>query len=43
MGQIMSWMLDPSLTWNIEPIAGELKVPVIVKGICRPADALQAR
>jgi 4-hydroxymandelate oxidase len=43
MGQIMSWMLDPSLTWkDIESIASEVKVPVIVKGICRADDALQA-
>jgi 4-hydroxymandelate oxidase len=43
MGQIMSWKLVPSLTWkDIETIAGKLKVPVIVKGICRPNDALQA-
>ena len=27
---------------DIETIAGGLKVPVIVKGICRPDDALQA-
>jgi 4-hydroxymandelate oxidase len=43
MGEIMSWMLNPSLTWkDIESIAGEVNVPVIVKGICRPDDALQA-
>jgi isopentenyl diphosphate isomerase/L-lactate dehydrogenase-like FMN-dependent dehydrogenase len=43
MGQIMSWMLDPSLTWkDIEAITSEVSVPVIVKGICRVDDALQA-
>ncbi len=43
MGEIMSWMLNPSLTWkDIESIAGEVTVPVIVKGICRADDALQA-
>jgi 4-hydroxymandelate oxidase len=43
LGQIMSWMLDPSLTWkDIETIASDVKVPVIVKGICRADDAVQA-
>lgn len=43
MGQIMSWMLDPALTWrDIAWLAGEVDVPVIVKGICRPDDAVQA-
>ncbi|HEY5778388.1 MAG TPA: alpha-hydroxy acid oxidase [Terrimicrobiaceae bacterium] len=43
MGQIMSWMLDPSLNWkDIESIASEVNVPVIVKGICRADDALLA-
>jgi 4-hydroxymandelate oxidase len=43
MGEIMSWMLDPSLTWkDVESIASEVEVPVIVKGICRADDALQA-
>lgn len=40
MGQIMSWMLDPALTWkDISWLAGEAGVPVLVKGICRPDDA----
>ncbi len=43
MGQIMSWMLDPALTWrDIAWLASEVDVPVIVKGICRPDDALLA-
>ena len=43
MGEIMSWMLNPSLMWkDIESIAGEVNLPVIVKGICRADDALQA-
>jgi len=43
MAQIMSWMLDPSLTWkDIEWIAGLSSVPVLVKGICRPDDAALA-
>lgn len=40
MGDIMSWMLDPSATWpDIEWLAGETNVPVLVKGLCRPEDA----
>lgn len=40
MGAMMSWMLDPSLTWNdIAWLAGETSVPVLVKGICRADDA----
>jgi 4-hydroxymandelate oxidase len=43
MGQIMSWMLDPSLTWkDVESMTSQVKVPVILKGICRADDALQA-
>jgi 4-hydroxymandelate oxidase len=43
MGEIMSWMLDPSLTWkDIEWLAGETTAPVLVKGICRADDALRA-
>jgi len=40
MGAMMSWMLDPSLTWNdIAWLAEEVSVPVLVKGICRADDA----
>lgn len=43
MGQIMSWMLDPALTWrDIAWLAAEVNVPVLVKGLCRPDDALLA-
>jgi 4-hydroxymandelate oxidase len=43
MGEIMSWMLDPSLAWkDIESIASDVRVPVLVKGICRADDAVQA-
>jgi len=43
MGDIMSWMLDPSITWrDIEWVASEANVPVLVKGICRADDALRA-
>jgi 4-hydroxymandelate oxidase len=43
MGEIISWMLNRSPTWkDIESIAGEVKVPLLVKGICRADDALQA-
>ncbi len=43
MGQIMSWMLDPALTWrDIAWLANEVNVPVLVKGLCRPDDAVLA-
>ena len=43
MQDIMSWMLDASLTWrDIEWLAGEAGIPVLVKGICRADDALLA-
>lgn len=43
MGDIMSWMLDPSLTWrDIEWLAGEVRIPVLVKGVCRADDAVLA-
>lgn len=43
MGEILSWMLDPALTWrDIEWLVGETKVPVLVKGVCRPDDAREA-
>ena len=43
MGDIMSWMLDPSLTWkDIAWLASEVKIPVLVKGVCRADDAVLA-
>jgi 4-hydroxymandelate oxidase len=43
MGQAFSWMLDASLTWNdLDWLCSLTKLPVIVKGICRPDDANRA-
>lgn len=43
MKEIMSWMLDPALTWkDIAWLADIAKVPVLVKGICRADDAVEA-
>lgn len=43
MTEILSWMLDPALTWrDLEWLAAEAGVPVLVKGICHPDDAREA-
>ncbi len=43
LGDTMSWMLDPTLTWkDIAWLAGEANLPVLVKGLCRPDDAVLA-
>lgn len=43
MAQILSWMLDPALTWrDIEWLSAAAGVPVLVKGVCRPEDAREA-
>jgi 4-hydroxymandelate oxidase len=43
MAQILSWMLDPALTWrDIEWLSVESGMPVLVKGVCRPEDAREA-
>jgi 4-hydroxymandelate oxidase len=43
MAEILSWMLDLSLTWrDLEWLAAVAGVPVIVKGVCRPDDAREA-
>jgi isopentenyl diphosphate isomerase/L-lactate dehydrogenase-like FMN-dependent dehydrogenase len=43
LAEIMSWMLNPSVTWkDIEWLAEMSSVPVLVKGICRPDDAREA-
>jgi len=43
MAEILSWMLDLSLTWrDLEWLAAEAGVPVLVKGVCRPEDAREA-
>jgi isopentenyl diphosphate isomerase/L-lactate dehydrogenase-like FMN-dependent dehydrogenase len=43
MAEIMSWMLNPALTWqDIAWLAGATPLPVLVKGVCRADDARQA-
>jgi 4-hydroxymandelate oxidase len=43
MAEILSWMLDPALDWrDLEWLAAEAGLPVLVKGICRPDDAQEA-
>lgn len=43
LAEIMSWMLNPSVTWkDIEWLAEMSSVPVLVKGVCRPDDAREA-
>jgi len=43
MGDIMSWMLDDSLTWkDIGWLADQSDLPVLIKGVCRADDARQA-
>jgi isopentenyl diphosphate isomerase/L-lactate dehydrogenase-like FMN-dependent dehydrogenase len=40
MGQAFTWMLDASVTWkDVDWLASITKLPVILKGICRPDDA----
>ncbi len=40
MGQAFTWMLDSSVTWkDVEWLRSLTKLPVIIKGICRPDDA----
>jgi len=43
MGQAFSWMLDASVTWrDVGWLCSMTKLPVLVKGICRPDDAQRA-
>jgi len=43
MGQAFAWMLDPSVTWkDVDWLCSLTKLPVILKGICRPDDAKRA-
>jgi 4-hydroxymandelate oxidase len=40
MGQAFTWMLDASLTWkDAEWLCSITRLPVLLKGICRPEDA----
>ena len=43
MGQAFAWMLDPSVTWmDVDWLCSLTRLPVILKGICRPDDAKRA-
>lgn len=43
MGQAFTWMIDPSLTWkDVDWLCSQTRLPVILKGICRPDDARRA-
>ena len=40
MGQAFAWMLDASLTWkDVDWLCSLTRLPVLLKGICRPDDA----
>jgi 4-hydroxymandelate oxidase len=43
MGQAFTWMLDASVTWkDVDWLCSLTKLPVLIKGICRPDDAERA-
>jgi len=43
MGQAFSWMIDASVTWkDVDWLCSITKLPVLLKGICRPDDAREA-
>ena len=43
MGQAFAWMLDASVTWkDVDWLRSLTKLPVVLKGICRPHDAKRA-
>ncbi len=43
MGQAFTWMLDPSVTWDdVDWLCSLTRLPVLLKGICRPDDAIRA-
>ncbi len=43
IGESLGWTIDPSLSWkDLERLASWTSRPVLVKGVCRPDDALQA-
>lgn len=43
MGQAFTWMLDASVTWkDVDWLCSLTKLPVLIKGICRPDDAQRA-
>jgi 4-hydroxymandelate oxidase len=43
LGAAFDWMLDATLTWkDFEQVCASTRLPVLVKGICRPDDAVSA-
>jgi 4-hydroxymandelate oxidase len=43
LGQSFAWMIDASLQWkDLDWLAGISKLPIIIKGVCRPDDAITA-
>jgi 4-hydroxymandelate oxidase len=43
MGQAFGWMLDASLSWrDVDWLAGITPLPLVLKGVCRPDDAVRA-
>ncbi len=43
MGQAFGWMVDASLTWKeVDWLCSVTRLPVLLKGICRPEDAQRA-
>lgn len=43
IGACLGWTIDPSLSWrDLEELCGWTRRPVLVKGVCRPDDALHA-
>ncbi|MFZ4484532.1 MAG: alpha-hydroxy acid oxidase [Chthoniobacterales bacterium] len=43
LGAAFDWMLDASLTWrDFEAVCAATRLPVLVKGVCRPDDAVAA-
>lgn len=44
LGQSFGWMLDPTLQWkDMEWLASITKLPILIKGVCRPDDAVKAK
>ncbi|MFN5422702.1 MAG: alpha-hydroxy acid oxidase [bacterium] len=44
LGQSFGWMLDPTLQWkDMEWLASITKLPILIKGVCRPDDATKAK
>ena len=43
MGQAFDWMLDATLQWkDLQWLAGVTRLPILIKGVCRPDDAAKA-